>query len=538
MLATFTTGEVWSRRRPLIAAGVAGLLALAVAFELIRPFASGPVGFDSAASVIHFERISAGRHLEAFVTATPKPLLTLVFGLLHTLTGDWRSVSWATIGAFAACVVLGGWFAWRVAGPAAGIFTAIALLGSRTLLADVVISYAVPWAMVAWLLAGLALVAGRPRPALAGLFLCLAALARLETFAIIGVALVAVAITARPVRRSASAAEGHWWLLAIGLLALPVMLLHDWLLTGDPLFWASVSRVYSTAAPDTVLTPLELGRAIVERYLGMPMLTLLAVTGFFVLARERRYIALIGLLGLSVGVAAFLEVLAVRGTYVSLRYFAAIDMALVVTAAVGAASVAAVGGRLLGGRGTGEQTPRDERTSIRRRVGVVARRAIPLGIVGVLALASIWPVASLNASFRSSARSQRFQAEHADRVLPTIALELASIPGAGTFPPPDAPMSGDLTTNILFVPVLLRPRFVVDLDLPLTQVGSATEEALTPGDGFLPYGELIYHDRLADRRPGVFDVLEVDEPTGVGSVTLVPVLADPDVGIWLNRIER
>ena len=35
--------------------------------------------------------------------------------------------------------------------------------------------------------------------------------------------------------------RGAWWVL-LGFLALPVMLLHDWLLTGDPFFWADVSQ--------------------------------------------------------------------------------------------------------------------------------------------------------------------------------------------------------------------------------------------------------------------------------------------------------
>jgi hypothetical protein len=99
--------RVQSRPRlPLLLGAIAGAVALGIGFELVRPFAAGPVGFDSSASVIYFDRIVSGRHLEAFVTATPKPFLTLVFGLLHELTAAWRSISWATIGAFALCVVL------------------------------------------------------------------------------------------------------------------------------------------------------------------------------------------------------------------------------------------------------------------------------------------------------------------------------------------------------------------------------------------------------------------------------------------------
>jgi hypothetical protein len=514
--------------RVVVAAAVAAfIVALVVGFELVRPFVAGPVGFDSAASVIHFDRIVAGRHLEALVTATPKPFLTAAYGLLHAVTGDWRSISWATIGAFACCVALGGVFAWRIAGPIAGLFAAAALLGSRTLLADVVIAYAIPWAMVGWLLAGLVMVGPRPRPALAGVFLCLAALARLETLVVIGIALLAVLVSARPVRRGASRETWRHWLLAIGLLALPVMLVHDWLLTGDPLFWLSVSQRYSQAAPDSVMTPLELGSVMIRHYVGMPVLTGLAILGFVVLARQRKWVAIVGLWSLSVGVAVFLELLAARGTYVSPRYLAAIDMAVVIAASVGAAALVEIGARgaraTVGGR---------EQTWLRPVPALMVLSAI------ILAAASVWPVASLNASFRGSAESQRMQAEHADSVLPPIASELDGIPGAGSFPPPDAPMRGDPAAIVLLVPGLERPRFAVDLSLPLSQVGGTPAAWLVPGEGFLPAGDIIYHDRLADRDKQAFAILEVDVPTAIGDVTLSPLVADPVAGIWVQRIQR
>jgi hypothetical protein len=505
----------------------AGIAALVVGFELVRPFVAGPVGFDSAASVIHFERIAAGRHLESFITATPKPFLTVVYGVLHALTDDWRSISWATIGAFAGCVVLGGLFAWRIAGPIAGLFATVALLGSRTLLSDVVIAYAVPWAMIGWLLAGLAMVGPRPRPALAGVFLCLATLARFETLVVVGVALLAILVTARPARRSAPRRSWRLWLVAIGLLALPIMFIHDWLLTGDPLFWLTVSQRFSAASPDSVLTPLELADAMFRRYVAMPVLIGLAILGFIVLARQRNWVALVGLSGLSLGVAAFLELLAARGTFVSIRYFAAIDMALVIAASVGAAALVewgiGVARKMISNRGDAWHRPMPV-------LVVVATVA--------LAVASIWPVASLSRSFRNAAQSLRLQAEHADSVLAPIAAELAGIPGAGVFPAPDAPASGNPAAQILLVPTLQRPRFAVDLDLPLFQVGGNPADALAPGEGFLPHGDVIYHDRLADRKPETFAILEVDAATTIGDVTLVPIVADPVAGIWAHRIQR
>src|SRR4029077_15638140 len=77
--------------------GIPVLLGLLVGAWVIRPFSAGPVGFDSAASVIHFDRIISGQGLEAFVTATPKPLLTVMYGLVHSIVPDWRAISWLAI---------------------------------------------------------------------------------------------------------------------------------------------------------------------------------------------------------------------------------------------------------------------------------------------------------------------------------------------------------------------------------------------------------------------------------------------------------
>jgi len=260
------------------------------------------------------------------------------------------------------------------------------------------------------------------------------------------------------------------------------------------------------------------------------VLTGLGVIGFVVLARRRAWVPLLGLLGMTLGIAAFLELLAIRGTYVSTRYFAAIDLGLIFAAAAGAAGVVDAGRWLLarsGRRGRGE-------TSARAGWAIAAAAAVA-GVA--LALAAIWPVASLSTSFRSVAQTQLAIAENADRVLPAVASELSGIPGAGTFPPPDAPMADDPGDMILLVPPLERPRFAVDLDLPLTQVSSAPLAWLQPGDAFLPYGDVIVHDTLAER-VHAYDVLEVDQPATVGAVTLEPVVADAVNGIWVLRIAR
>ena len=138
-----------------------GLFIVAVLLELVvlRPFASASIGPDAAAPVVHFLRITSGQHLEGYLGQTPKPLLTLVYGVLYSLFHDWRPIVWASIAVFAACVVLGGVLGRRVAGVAGGAFIAVGILLSSVLLADLMLAYSVSWALLGWLVAGLAVTA-------------------------------------------------------------------------------------------------------------------------------------------------------------------------------------------------------------------------------------------------------------------------------------------------------------------------------------------------------------------------------------------
>jgi hypothetical protein len=304
------------------------------------------------------------------------------------------------------------------------------------------------------------------------------------------------------------------------------MLVHDWLLTGDPLFWVSVSHRYSDASPGAVMTPLDLLGSMLGRYLGMPVLTVLAIVGFVALVARRQWVALVGLVGASLGIAAFLELLAIRGTYVSSRYFAAIDLALIFAAAAGAAAAI-----------------EDARGLVARRWRITSRppagasSAIVAIAAVILAVASIWPVASLSATFRNAVETQLRLAENADRVLPPVAAELSHISEAGTFAAPDAPISDDPAQVILLVPPLESPRFAVDLDLPLTQISTVARATLVPGAGFIPHGNVIVHDALVERRDA-HQRLEIDRPTQYGDVTLEPIVADPGNGVWVLRIVR
>jgi len=90
-----------ARFRAVLPSAVLFVVAAGLATDLIRPFRVGQVGFDMAASVLFFDRIVVGRHLESFISATPKPLFTVVNGLAHAVTGEWRLISWLAIGVYA-----------------------------------------------------------------------------------------------------------------------------------------------------------------------------------------------------------------------------------------------------------------------------------------------------------------------------------------------------------------------------------------------------------------------------------------------------
>src|SRR5438093_1285054 len=208
-----------------------------VVFWLARPLQGGPAGPDAASSVLFFDRIASGQRLETWVNTTPKPLLTLVLGGLHGLTGDWRPGAVASVLITALGMVLAVELVRRVAGIEAGVFAGVALVGSLSLEAEANWSYGLPWAFALWMADGLALIRPSPRYGLAGGFLLLASLVRPETFIFLGVALLLLGWQTLRGPRPPRAA----WLVMLGGLAVVGYCLHDLLLTGDPLWWTKVA---------------------------------------------------------------------------------------------------------------------------------------------------------------------------------------------------------------------------------------------------------------------------------------------------------
>jgi len=509
--------------------GVAVLVAAAV----VLPVRTAQVGYDTAASVLYFDRIVVGHRLEAFLSVTPKPLLTVVDGLVHALISDWRAISWLAIVVYGLDVVLAARLVRRLAGRAAAGFAAGALIASSALLSDVALAYAVTWALLGWLIAGTALTThGSPRYALAGVGLLLAATARFESNLLSVAALVVLAAWSWRSRGDPSAAPPRRaWLLAVGMVALPIQGLHDWLLSGDPLYSLSVP-VRGTPSGE-LLGPFGRLAWLVGRELDGGAMLVLAVAGVAALVAARRWSIVAGLAVLGPGVAAFLVWLEVRHVYVSSRYAAPLDLAIAIAAAVGygaalAPGLATVASRVRDRFGRGiPASPGRLRASI-----IVVGVAIVAGAVFASPFGPLSPAVVGTSRSNLTLHANANAAEVAIRAtLPTVA-RLGT--AAGGFGEGDDPLRG----ATVLVPVLLRPQMALDLDLDLTAIVGLGSDDLDPAHLRIHPGQLIYHDRRGDEPDSRFDILESTQPSALGPFVVVPVASDPRLGWWLVRIDQ
>lgn len=486
-----------------------------MAAEFVRPLRGASLAWDAAASVLHFERIVAGRHLEAFVPTTPKPLITVVFGLLWALTHDWRAIAWATLAADAVGVVLAAELVRRSLGWVAASFAGIALVGCLALLYDVGYGLATPWAFAFVGAAGLALARPRPAHALAGVFLALGVLARLEVLAALGVAAAVLAARALVRRVPGGRPRPSEWAILVGLVSLPIMGLHDWLLTGDPLFWTTVATRYSETTRLPIATPAETVADLAARY-GGPLLLLsaVAVVGVIALVRRRRWLLLAGVLAFGPGVASLLLVLAARDIYVPARYTAPIDLAVIVAAAAGVGWVADVV------RGAS-----DRRSSFGPARGPAVAAAL-VALAGVVAIVSAWPTGFLDNAVRTAIARNKAVEANANRVRPAIAGLVSSRVGAF-----------DAATverePLVIVPNNLVPRFTVEFDVPFTTFATLVPRDVDPAVPFPGIGQAVLHDRHANPR---IRSLEVSAPTPFGPALAVPVAVSIGRGYWLVEI--
>jgi hypothetical protein len=512
-------------RRVAVLGGVF-VLAVAIAAAVIRPWIAAPIGFDTAASVLHFERITSGTHLEAPLSTTPKPLLTLLYGLLYVTTHDWRAISVAALVAWGLGVTSAAALAYRLGGTVAGLFCALLLLLSAPLLLETAWALGGILALPLWFAAGLAVTAERPRWGLAGVALGIATLARLETLLVVGLGLVVLAaIRFGPKARRRETPQDAWR-ISIGLLALPVMCLHDAVLTGDPLFWTKVAAAYSAAAATAGRLPSlgDVADELAALVTGQIAIALLALVGGAVLAARARWSVLIGVLALGPGMAVLLLALAARHVFVDPRYLVPISVAMVFSASIG-----------LGAVRIPELAAIIEDRLRRQGISPARERAMAIGIGGpvVIAVAILFSatVGPLDRSTLATIASARRLAQTADQALPTIRAALVARAAVST-------TGGDAVgaaPTQLFVPIPVRPRVAVDLGLSLDQVGSYADPrvwaAAAPRTG-----QMILISTDPSSRSAETSQFQLSAPATVAGVRLAPLLSDPRDGVWLLQV--
>lgn len=499
-------------------------LALVVGVLIARPFHAASIAFDSESSALFFARIVSAHRLEVLTSTTSKPLLTLVFGALQATTHDWRFIAWATLLAFATGVVLMAEVMRRAQGAIAAAFVGVGLVGCGALLFDVGYALAIPWALAFVAAAGIALTSRPSRPALAGVLLMIGALARLEVLLVVGLAgLVLVWGSLAPRRWAGGPTPRREWFILLGLLALPIMCVHDLLLIGDPLYWSSVALRYSMASGYVILDPSALVGWLVGRLMAEWPLTLIGGVGFLRLVIGRRWTVAAAVLAFGPGMAAFLVLLAFRHIYVPDRYAAPIDIALIVA---GGAGVAWALHGLTGFTGA---------RVARLRVGDVhsqgkASTLITLTAVAALAVAVAWPGGFLDSGLRSMIGNSLALAADTGQVESSLRKAVDVAPASVGWPPPT---SGPAAAAVLMVPTAVWPRMSLDLHVPLTRLRITSRRAADPAAWLESVGQIIFHDRVVD---GPMPALEVDRPTPFGGGTVVPVQVDSAGGYWVVAV--
>jgi hypothetical protein len=478
--------------------------ALAVAIGLLVRL-PGPATLDpdEHAAVLYLDRLVAGDRLEEPLLSSPKPLLTVAHGLVWRAAHDWRLLEVVTVAAFALAVVCLARAAARLGGAAAAAAVALAVAGSGPLVLQAARGNSMVFALAGWSVALDALTRRGDRGrgsgvawGVAGVALLLAGLARAESWLLLPLAAgYGVVAWRRGERRAA--------LLLLPLAAPLLWLGHDWLLTGDPLYGIRVPGRYTDLVSGReMVAPADWLALVARRYRADPLLLALAAVGTVWLVRRRAWVWLAGLGVAGVGVLALLGLEAWRGTYISWRYFDPADVALRVAAALGAAALAGwVVARLAG-----------------RRPGV--GRAAAAGAVLLVGLAC-WPLAPTDPLVASTLdRDTRLSANTATAIatLAPIAAE------PGTVITSSGPQ---------------RVRVAVELGLPLDRVRDlflATRSA--PLDQALAGSAAVFHDADGDRPPERFAPLTTTVERRVGGVRVVPLRAEPGVGLYVLRVEN
>ena len=529
---------------------LSGAVAIAWAVLTLAPLGQTTIDPDASASVLFFQRIVAGQHLEAFVPTTPKPLLTLIYGLTWTVGHDWRWLTWETIAVFGAAVGAAAALVARLAGrighslDAAGAqseapqrptwpalagaaFVVAGLLGSSDLLLEVSRANSLVWALAFWLLAGLAVTVRPARPWLAGLALFLAGLCRFETFAIDAAAVAVLvasiwwrgrtagqgpraSIVGVPRARRLSEIGG----LLLAFAALPVAMLHDWLLTANPLWFLSVPAGYTAIynAGLQSIDPVRFAGTFAAHEGGLLPLAILAVLGLVALVRANEAVVAPGIASLAVGVIVLLFVLAARATYISNRYYEPLELAVIVAAAVGAGAIALAAARALAPR----STQGDSSSAVALGFGAMVGAA-------AVGIALTWAPLPFDRSAMAGLAEARDSSQAVAQVMEILRSPLQ---GAASAEGPVGQVASaptvDFATATVLVPSRDVSRVAVEDDGRVTDVADLYAFLLHATIGDLKTGQYVFHDSAVDRPVALFSPLELgpDEFATVQGVQL------------------
>jgi hypothetical protein len=294
-----------------------------------------------------------------------------------------------------------------------------------------------------------------------------------------------------------------WLAVAIPFAALPVMLVHDWLLTGDPMYWLTVSQRYSDVRRDSlaILGPIERVGWFVRRYREMWPVIPFALAGLGVLVRGRRWGELVGLVGMGPGIAAFIVLLATRGLFAPERYALPVDFALLVLGGIGLGWVVAQVVEWI--------------TASPDLRGALLTGALLVTLLGLWAIRA----GPFDADLARVVGDVRTLNENAAQVAPLLRDA--------------APEPADGAAVRWIVPSAVRPRLAVDLAVPVTELGGLALSAVDPATTRLSAGQAVYHDLRGDLPRGGYAALETGREVRLGDIVLRPILVDSERGIWL-----
>ena len=315
--------------------------------------------------------------------------------------------------------------------------------------------------------------------------------------------------------------------LLLGALALPLACLHDFLLTGRPLYWLGVPGAYTALVyPDlTSLSPFEAIRKEIVYFEPAAVLLLLALVGGVWLLLSRRRAMAVALAFLAGGVLVTLVLLAWRAVFISVRYYEEADAAILLAAAIGTAAL--IGWSL-------ERVPGRAAGGDRRMVfapGLIAA-VLAVGVVAVDV-----PRGTVDGQIAPS--RQGYAA--LETAIPTLSSLLAGAEGKTiTVQGANYPVA-DPSSCRVFIPRPFVPVVSVEIGVPVTALG---DSYLGFRDGKYPLkpGQWVLHIVAADGSGGVYAPFEHALPTVLvaadgQSLSIVPVMANPAQGLWLDRVD-